>query len=444
MRILSWFGAVLFAAQIVSAEALYKGLDDPALKEFSPLPAPKPSRLLIQKGDRLAICGDSITEQRMYSRLIEDYLTVCVPQYGVTVRQYGWSGERANGFLGRMTNDCLRFAPTLATTCYGMNDHEYRPYEPRIGEAYRSFSDGILRAFMANHVRVIQGSPGPVGKMPSWVKSASGTVHDLNLSLCRLRNIGIELARADRAGFADIFWPMFDAGNRAQILYGPDYAIAGKDGVHPGWAGHAVMAYAFLRAMGLDGNLAELKVDLKNNQLIASAGHKVIEQKPGEFVIESTRYPFCACSPEGKGYPNCAPADYGRDDTIRSALGLIPFDNELNRFMLVIKSPKADSYRVTWGAESHSFTRSELKRGVNLAAAFAVNPFTDAFARVDQAVAAKQAYETKQVKEIFHGAEGKANMDAAVARTEAERAPLAVAISAAFVPVKHTLKIEAE
>ena len=72
----------------------------------------------------------------MYSRLMEDYLTMCVPELRVTVRQFGWSGERAPGFLARMTNDCLRFKPTMVTTCYGMNDHEYRPYEDRIGQTY--------------------------------------------------------------------------------------------------------------------------------------------------------------------------------------------------------------------------------------------------------------------------------------------------------------------
>jgi len=98
-----------------------------------PLTAPKPAGLLLKKGDRLAICGDSITEQKMYSRLMEDYVTMCVPDLEVSVRQYGWGGEREGGFIARMTNDCLRFAPTIATTCYGMNDHEYRAYEDKIG-----------------------------------------------------------------------------------------------------------------------------------------------------------------------------------------------------------------------------------------------------------------------------------------------------------------------
>ena len=80
--------------------------NDAALEKFKPLQAPKPSGLVLKKGDRLAICGDSITEQKMYSRIMEDYLTMCAPELRVSVRQYGWGGEKAPGFLARMTNDC--------------------------------------------------------------------------------------------------------------------------------------------------------------------------------------------------------------------------------------------------------------------------------------------------------------------------------------------------
>jgi len=83
--------------------------------KFNPRKAPAPGPLLLKEGDRLAIIGDSITEQKMYSRLIETYLTACVPELKITARQFGWSGETAEGFLHRMTNDCLRFEPTVAT-----------------------------------------------------------------------------------------------------------------------------------------------------------------------------------------------------------------------------------------------------------------------------------------------------------------------------------------
>ena len=125
--------------------------------------APKPKGPALQAGARLAICGDSITEQKMYSRIMETYITVALPELGVSTRQFGWGGEQASGFLARMTNDVLRFKPTVATTCYGMNDHRYRPYEESIGLAYASNMTAIVHGFKAVGTSVIIGSPGCMG-----------------------------------------------------------------------------------------------------------------------------------------------------------------------------------------------------------------------------------------------------------------------------------------
>jgi hypothetical protein len=45
--------------------------------------------------------------------------------------------------------------------------------------------------------------------------------------------------------------------------YGTNYGIPGNNGVHPYWAGHTVMAYAFMKAMGLNGDIGTFTVDLK-------------------------------------------------------------------------------------------------------------------------------------------------------------------------------------
>ncbi len=440
--ILSVLAAALPAQTVKETHA-----DQALLEKYHPTPAPPTSGLILKKGDRLAICGDSITEQKMYSRIMEDYLTMCVPELQIEVRQYGWSGERAPGFLARMTNDCLRFKPTIATTCYGMNDHEYKPYEERIGKTYRENSIAIVEAFKANGVRVVQGSAGCVGKMPGWVKTANGTVEDLNLNLCKLRNIGIEIAEKEHTRFADVFWPMLTAGVTAQRQYATNYAIAGGDGVHPGWAGHTVMAYAFLKSLGLDSDVGTFTVDLKRNKMKASKGHQVVSGKEGEFSIQSSRYPFCACVPTGTAtanYPACEKDDPSRDNSIRSGTTLIPFDQELNRLTLIARNGKSKSYKVTWGPETKTFSAEQLEHGINLAHEFPANPFCEPFGKVDSAVAAKQAYETKQIKQAFRSTEAKADMEAVAAKTEKEREPLVAAVKGAFMPVTHTLKIVAE
>src|SRR5215212_8557280 len=93
------------------------------------LAIPVRAEVLLKEKDLLAICGDSITEQKLYSVFIEDYLLMCKPVPAVQSVQFGWGGETAPGFNGRMENDCLVFKPTIATTYYGMNDGGYTPYK---------------------------------------------------------------------------------------------------------------------------------------------------------------------------------------------------------------------------------------------------------------------------------------------------------------------------
>lgn len=408
--------------------------DHEAFRAFNPRKAPAPGPRLLQPGDRLAICGDSITEQKMYSRIIETYLTVCVPQLRVTVRQYGWSGEKTDGFLRRMDRDCLSFQPTVATLAYGMNDSRYRPFDVTNGRWYADHYAAIVRRFNEHGVRVVVGSPGCAGKLAEWVSSRAGTLDQHNIHLCALRDIAIGVAEQEGARFADIFWPMYQAQvfapGQHQATPERPYDVAGKDGIHPGWAGHVVMAWAFLRALGLDGDLGTITVDLASGQATASEGHAVDSFREGKLTLVSSRYPFCA-----RGEPDS-------DQSVRSGMTLVPFAEDLNRFVLrATGGTQSGSYRVRWGTASREYSADELARGILLAVDFPENPFCEAFDNVDTAVAAKQAFETTQVKKAFHSREAQADFARVVADTEAQRAPLAAAVARAMVPVTHTIEI---
>jgi lysophospholipase L1-like esterase len=404
--------------------------EDVYFAKFEPKKAPAPTGLLLQSGDRLAIIGDSITEQRMYSRIIETYLTVCVPKLKITARQFGWSGETAKDFLHRMTNDCLRFQPTIATLCYGMNDHGYRAYDKQNGLWYRTNYTAVASSLKNSGARVVLGSPGCVGKVPPWATNNHATVEEMDLNLYQFRNLDIEIAAQEKINFADVFWPMFTADFTAHRKYGADYAVSGKDGVHPDWAGHLIMAYAFLKAMGFDGDLGTFTVDLASGKATATSGHTVDSFTNNTLTITSSRYPFCAAGPLDK------------DNSIRSGMTLVPFNAELNRLKLIVKGGSAENYSVTWGDETRDYSAAQLAGGVNLAEDFTVNPFSAAFANVDVAVAEKQKYETRQIKELFHGPEGNADADTTATLTEKARQPLADAIATAFVPVTHTIRIQ--
>ncbi|MGH8023076.1 MAG: hypothetical protein ACRED1_05825, partial [Limisphaerales bacterium] len=213
-----------------------------------------------------------------------------------------------------------------------------------------------------------------------------------------------------------------------------------------------VMAYAFLTAMGLPGDIATLTIDARRNHIRVSKGQKVLSAKDGAFTIKSSRYPFCACEPPGlaaKSYPVCGKDSVTSNDSIRSGMTLVPFNQRLNRFMLVVKHAAAPGYRVSWGDQSKTFSAEQLAAGVNLAAEFPENPFTAPFAKVDSAIAKKQAFETREIKTLFHGNDKPGSFtpdmvlrtDKVVASAEQERDTLVAAVHAAFVPVTYVLKI---
>ena len=399
--------------------------------EYVGLLAPKTPALLLQKDDRLAICGDSITEQRKYSVLMEAYLTAARPDLHVTVRQYGWSGEQAGGFLRRMDNDVLRFKPTIATTCYGMNDFRYVPQDDAIAATYRQNQTNVVRKFKEAGARVVLGSSGTIHSVPSWVKSAKGTWETLNLALLNFRNINIEVAQAEQVAFADVYWPMLVKGHEARARYGEGFKLEGADGVHPGWAGHVMMATAFLEGLGLRGDVGQINVDLATGKATAREGQRVVKFEQGVVSLRSFRLPF-----------SFEPGDVSKDGSIAAGVALADFQKKLNRLTLKVTGAKTAQVKVTWGDASKLFTAAQLAKGVNLAAEFPQNPTSPAFAKIWKAVEEKQAYETKQIKTLFRSPEAKKDMEAVVKSSELEHAKLVEALKVAYAPAETSLAIE--
>ena len=241
----------------------------------------------LQDGDRVAIIGDSITEQKLYSVFMEDYLIMCQPKKNLQTMQFGWGGETSWGFFDRMANDTLPYKPTVATTCYGMNDGGYGPLKPETLKKYIEFQDKIASGLKQGGVRfLVVGSPGAVDTTTFHVLNTAPDVY--NKTLSQLAEAAHTVAGENDAAFADVHAIMMDVMAKAKEKFGKDYQVAGGDGVHPGPNGHLIMAYAYLKALGCDGNLGEINVDLKSKQTTATEGHKVTSGDPSSIEIEST------------------------------------------------------------------------------------------------------------------------------------------------------------
>jgi lysophospholipase L1-like esterase len=396
----------------------------------------------VKSGDRVAIVGDSITEQKLYSKYMECYLLACSGLSDVHVMQFGWGGETAAGFAARLENDLAVFKPSVVTLCYGMNDGGYQPYRQEIGANYERNMRAVLAKLPEAGVRtIVVGSPGAVDTdfFRPGQKLGERPAHEAyNDNLAHLRDIDKQLAQEIKQNFADVHAAMYDAMKKAKESLGPKYDVCGGDGFHPGPNGQLLMAYAFLKGLGLDGNVGEITVDL-GGKPTASEGHKVLEAVGGKVELESARWPFCF---DGDGKSS---------GSTRSIIPFVPFNHDLNRLTLKVKGLEAGSAKVTWGSESKEFTRDQLSQGINLAAEFAKTPFDESFAKLQQAVANKQNFETMLIKQIVtnfrfipdlaNDAEARAAVKTLNARLMVRHEQLDKEVHAQLTPVKHTLTV---
>jgi lysophospholipase L1-like esterase len=355
--------------------------------------------------------------------------------------QFGWSGERADGFLGRMENDVLRFKPRVATTCYGMNDGKYTALTDDIAKAFHDNMSKVVENFTMNNVLVVVGSPGCVDSVT--FRRANVTPAVYNKTLAAERDIAKEVAEQKHLPFADVYDAMYDTMEKAKSKYGENYPVAGPDGIHPNPNGHVIMAYAFLKGLGVSGDVGTITVDLAAKKATGTDGHTIKSFDNDTVTIESTKYPFCFL-PDDKN-----PSDLSSPNSMRGIIEFFPFNDDLNRFMLVVNGAQGN-VKISWGEKSKEFPADQLAKGINLAAEFMDNPFIEPFKKVHQAVMTQQAFETPMIKTLVNGRIRYGNLPAGaeIAMTQLidsatqDDSGLRTTAAKTVTPVTHTIKIE--
>jgi PKD repeat protein len=403
------------------ALAIVPGL---AMAAVETVPLPK-----LDQNARLAIWGDSITEQRIYSMYTEAYLLACAGRKDVTVCVFGHDGETLGALLSRKL-DLEAFHPTVVSFNYGMNNaRDAIPWTDTHGTQFEGTLKESLAMLTGKGFQVIIAGPPyadwRVKTGPDAGKSADQK-QQRNLALSHFRDIGLAAARRTGVAFADVNHSMEETLERARRTQ-PDYSYLD---VHAAPNGHLAMAMELIKALGCNGDIGTITVDMHAGAT-ASTGHTVVSSADGVVTLESTRYPFC-CEYD--------PSSKGRDGSLGSVLPFLPFQQELNRFVLKVTNLGGESAQVTWGAETKSFTSAQLEAGINLAQEFASTPFDTTFARVMGAIADKQTYEQFMIKGTsnYFGNDAGGNIDANMLAVDAQKD---AALKALLVPVRHTIVI---
>jgi hypothetical protein len=103
-----------------------------------------------------------------------------------------------------------------------------------------------------------------------------------------------------------------------------------------------------------------------------------------------------------------------------------------------------------WGDGTRQYTSAELAKGINLAADFLDNPFSEPFRRCEEVMLKQQVFETILTRRLLHNIpeylryvpDAKEDIDNLIEKLRQKDKEMAAASSASVVGVRHSIKIE--
>jgi len=244
--------------------------------------------------ERVLILGDSITQDGRYVSVIEYKLFKHYPHADFDIISIGLSGETLSGLsepdhdpprpwvLGRLDSALKVLKPAHVVTCYGMNDGIYHPQSPERMAAFQKGYQTLIDKVTATGADVFVLTPPFFDKQ----QKPNAVAKDAEQFGYRTAYVGYNDVLADYAEWlltiqddnvqiADLNKPMLDYVAQ-QRVNDPDFFLS-KDGIHPGLAGHILMADIFLKAVGVpvaDADPVAQEKIIKNDPL-----YKIVQQR---------------------------------------------------------------------------------------------------------------------------------------------------------------------
>ncbi|SHF49039.1 Lysophospholipase L1 [Caldanaerobius fijiensis DSM 17918] len=206
--------------------------------------------MLLKDGELVLFQGDSITDAGRnrndindlglgYPMFIASWFSALYPDKNVRFINRGISGDRVRNLKARWQEDCLDLKPDWISILIGINDcwRRYDSNDPTSVEAFESDYRYILDQVKEKlNAKIILCEPfvlpTPEDRV-QWREDLDPKIHVVR-----------KLARE----YGAIFIPL--DGIMAQACARKEPAFWAADGVHPTPAGHALIAQAWLKAVG--------------------------------------------------------------------------------------------------------------------------------------------------------------------------------------------------
>ncbi len=317
---------------------------------MTPASAPSPTDFAIRDGDTVVFLGDSITAERGYGRMIENYTLLRYPRRKVRFINAGRGGDTAAGGARRLQRDVLDAGATLVTVAYGVNDIGWGA---RADEAHRqAYLDGIRDIVTACRQRGVR----------VYVCSAAVTAADPDVSendfLQRMCDDGMELARRLGGEAIDVQRTMRDILRKVRAARDEKNppTLHAPDGIHLNDLGQLAMGFAILKGLGAPADVSSVRIDAAAGRVLEVAGCEVSNLQASATGVAFDRLD------EG------LPLNFGPLGALN--FRFIPIPEELNRYMLTVDGLSPGDHRLTVdGRVVGTWPHDRLAGGINISSA---------------------------------------------------------------------------
>lgn len=323
-----------------------------------------------REGDRVVFAGNSITEAAFYPLYIWQYYQLHFPERRITVLNAGVGGDVAGQIRDRFEDDVLRQKPTVVVLNFGMNDSRYFEYfnQPQekvrkeaVATSLASFRQLEKKIKAQSGLRTIMMTSSPFDESRGGSNNKFTGKHQTMLEIAEFQEAA---AKRNKWGFVDLLRPM-TAINQREQKKDSMFTLTGPDRIHPGNAGHMAMAWLFLKAQGLDGEVvADVKLNANSGQLQRSRNAVVSAVRTGNqgisFDYLARSLPFPADS-NARVWEN--------PQKQYEVLQVIPFTSEMNQELLSVDGLKPEarySLKID-NREIGVWTGAQWAKGINLA-----------------------------------------------------------------------------
>ncbi|MBE7177638.1 MAG: SGNH/GDSL hydrolase family protein [Mucilaginibacter polytrichastri] len=322
-----------------------------------------------KSGDRVAFMGNSITHAGYYESYVWLYYMTHFPEEKIRVFNVGTGGDVVGQMNARFDGDLLPLKPNVMFLTFGMNDSGYFEFlkpdsnetaKQRVEKSRLGF-DTIRRKMAAqNGMRKIIMSSSPYDET---MKNKDNYFPGKSRALEQIVAFQQRAAQDEKWEYVDLYHPM-QAINKQQQQRDPAYTLTGPDRIHPGKAGHLVMAALILKAQGLAGKpVANVEIDARKKHTVRSENAEIsqlaIAKDSLSFAYLAGSLPFPIDSNS---------TAWGNPQKQSDALAVYPFIREFDQEIIRVQGLAKGTYTVLIDQKPVAQCSADsLSKGLNLA-----------------------------------------------------------------------------